>query len=205
MSKKNSKVHEPIRLEAKELGIRNWHLKKFENLEKEIAEKKSSIEERNGGSADGNVSRVSFGQLLDVLDEYAMSSLTDAFDSLDLVSRKANAQLVETVDSIVWGHPSLPVNVKMDWLYTKVSMSCSKMYSEQVFVEFVQAVCKIYTGRGWYVDQENNMLIMTNKPVFRLAWHTSLWDKADSNRNTVYRLLAMLSKAEVQEDGEEDQ
>ena len=190
-----TKNYEPIRLQAKELGIKNWHLKKVVNLEAEIEKIEDAMEQRDGASGDdSNVSRVSFGQLLDILDQYALNNLTDAFDSLDLVTRKYYSDLVESFDKNMHSHPPIGKEVDIGWMHNRTQASCNKHYSEESFRDFIDAVCKVYSGRGWYVDRGRDVLVMRDSPVFKLSWHVSLWEKSNSNRNVVYRLLSILSQ-----------
>jgi hypothetical protein len=191
-----SKTYEQVRLQAKELGIKNWHTKKLERLEAEVSQMNEDMSSRSGGMPDGTVSKVSFGQLLDILDDYAMSSLTDAFDALDNISKASNGKAVQALDQIFNSRPHVPSEVSVDWMYERVLAVSGTMMSKAAFSKLLESVCKLYAGRGWYIDLNENILMKPNKPVFRLDWHVKLWQKSDSNRNTVYRMLAILSQPE---------
>jgi hypothetical protein len=201
-----SKTYEEIRLRAKEYGVRNWHTKKLDRLKTEVDKIEEGMGSRSGGSPDGTVSKVSFGQLMDVLDEYAMSTLTDAFDALDVISRPSSKNMIEALDTIFHSHPVLSHTVSMDWLYQRTCVVSKRRISNVAFSNAMEAVCKVYAGRGWYIDLNDNVLVKPNKPVFRLDWHVRLWQKSDSSRKEVYRMLAILSQPEQEvEDYEQEE
>lgn len=190
-----SKIYSPIQLQAKELGIKNWHVKKDKTLEKDITSRKDDITERVGNQP-AIVPQVSYGQLLDILDAYAMNNLASAFEALDNVSRSYYKNIVPVFDQLVNGFPTLGTETDLDYLYAYVNRAANARITRQLFNDFIMSIAKIYTGKGWVVSLPDNKLYMPNKPTFKLQWHIDLWNKQAKDKASVYRILAILAAPE---------
>ena len=190
------KEYTGTQLQAKELGIKNWHMKKEASLVKEIKQHQSALKQRAGKSAD--VPQVSYGQLLDILDTYAINNLTSAFEALDKLSKKYYRETVELFDRFLNSYPAPASEQDLDFLYALLNQGLKNRITIDQFYEFLIAVCSIYAGKGWAVNVPQNKLYMPQPPTFRLGWHIDLWSKQSKDRSAVYRILAILTSPETE-------
>lgn len=193
-----SNKYSQIQLQAKELGIKNWHVKKDKTLEKEIAARKDDITDQVGNQP-AIVPQVSYGQLLDILDTYAINNLASAFEALDNVSRSYYKNMVPVFDGLVNGYPGMGTDTDLDYLYEYVNRAAGTRATRQLFNDFILSIAKIYTGKGWVVSLADNKLYMPAKPTFKLQWHIDLWNKQAKDKASVYRILAILAAPDQDE------
>ena len=187
-----NKKYSQTQLQAKELGIKNWHVKKDDTLQREIASRKEDITDQVG-SQPAIVPQVSYGQLLDILDTYAINNLASAFEALDNVSRSYYKNIIPVFDQLVNGYPPMGNDTDLDYLYAYINRAANARITRQLFDDFILSVAKIYSGKGWGVNMGENRLYMPNKPTFRLQWHIDLWNKQSKDKASVYRILAILA------------
>jgi hypothetical protein len=163
-----TKTYEPIRLEAQKLGIKHWHIKTLEDLEQEVSTR---------------------GQ------EPTPVAYCVPEEALDVLSSRYFAQARQVFDGLVWdARPVLGDSIAMDWMTARIDCSCSKSYAPVALEKFLGAVCEIYKGWGWSV--EDGTLNMPNRDrLFTTSWHVRLWDNRHSDRlKTVHKLLEIVSK-----------
>ncbi len=187
-----NKKYSETQLHAKELGIKNWHVKKDLTLQKEIAARKQDITGQVG-SQPAMVPQVSYGQLLDILDTYSINNLASAFEALDNVSRSYYKNIIPVFDQLVNGYPAIGNDTDLDYLYAYINRAANARITRQLFNDFILSVAKIYSGKGWAVNMAENKLYMPNKPTFKLQWHIDLWNKQSKDKASVYRILAILA------------
>jgi hypothetical protein len=161
-------------------------------LQKELASRKDAITDQVG-SQPAIVPHVSYGQLLDILDTYAINNLASAFEALDNVSRSYYKSVIPVFDKIVSGYPSLGAETDLDYLYEYINRGASSRITRKLFDDFILSVAQIYNGKGWVVSMPENKLYMPSKPTFKLQWHVDLWNKQSKDKASVYRILAILA------------
>jgi hypothetical protein len=187
-----TKNYTPVQLQAKELGIKNWHVKKESTLLQEIDNRKEAVTDQVG-SQPAIVPHVSYGQLLDILDTYAINNLASAFEALDNVSRSYYKNIIPVFDKIVSGYPSLGAETDLDYLYAYINRGSNTRITRKLFNDFIISIAQIYSGKGWVVNMTENKLYMPSKPTFKLQWHVDLWNKQSKDKASVYRILAILA------------
>jgi hypothetical protein len=194
-----NKNYSALQIKAKELGIKNWHVKKDTTLTEEIENRKDDIVEKVGNKP-ATVPQVSYGQLLDILDEYAMNNLANAFEALDNISRTYYKGIIPVFDKMVQGYPGLNEETDLDFLYEVLNRGTDKTITRNLFNDFISSVVHIYNGKGWYLNMRTNKLHAPSKPTFKLDWHINLWTKQAKDKSSVYRILAILAAPESKEE-----
>lgn len=174
-----SKEYEKQRLRAKELGISNWHNKKLENLEVEIAQ----------------VTGMSFGddlaELLDKVEQVAEKRLQPTYDALDTLSSRYYGALVDTFDDLLWKQRPSPGDVlQIHWLTQKINVSCKRRYSPSTIRTFLEAVCVLNAHLGWAIN-DDLIILGPKKPMFNVRWQINLWNHKSQNSSMITRLLAV--------------
>ena len=175
-----------IRAAAKERKIRNYHNKGLDRLKKEILERD---EETGAWSApDNSLPKLSWSQVLDCLDSYAMRHLSDSVEALEVLGKPYANNFVSWFSQYIElaGKGSLPVKT----MYDGYNLRHGGM-SLDYFVVLLDKVCDVYKGRGWRIDDGN---FIFNTASFSLKYHLDVWDLTKKLHNTsmATRILTVL-------------
>ncbi len=172
-----------IRLKAKDLGIKNWHNKKLENLELEVA------------GVTGAQYANDLVDTLDKVEQVLQDKLQPVYDALDTLSSRYYEPLVATFDELMWNQrPSLGDVVQVQWLTQKIHTSCRKRYSPAAIRTFLGAVCKLNAHLGWAID-DDLLVLGPNKPLFNTRWQVDLWNHKSKDSNMITKLIAITQGA----------
>lgn len=160
------------RYEAKDFGIRNWHTLNFDNL-------KAEVRKARRRKPKSNIPNIGFGQLLDMLEAYAVEHLKDCFEALDTLSQPSNVKFIEFCDEFLLA-PNLADETLSETIYgiwIKVDSLCSK----ERFESLLNAFCALYGAKGWHI--RDGKLIKGDKPAFKVQYHTDMWRSVDNSLN----------------------
>lgn len=177
---------EEIRKEAKDRKIRNYHNKGLERLKKEIIERD---EETGQWSApDNSLPKLSWSQVLDCLDTFAMRNLSESVDALEILSKPYAKNFVSWFTQYIElaGQGQLPIKNMYEG-YKRRHGGMSREYFEVL----LEKVCDVYKGRGWKID---NAEFLFTPASFPLKYHIEVWEltKKLHNTSTATRILAVL-------------
>ena len=166
--------YEQIRLTAKDLGIKNWHNKKLEKLELEVA---AAAAIQHSDSVD---------KILDKLEEAMHNPI---YAALDILSSGYYDSLLDTFDDLVWKtRPSLGGTVQLYWLTQKISMLSRRKYSPAAIRHFLDAVVTLYAHMGWAIN-DDLLVLGRDKPLLNIRWHVDLWLLGSKDKRMVTKLL----------------
>lgn len=175
-----------IRAEAKARKIRNHHNKNIERLKKEILE--CDQETGKWSVPENSFPKLSWSQVLDCLDGYAMRHLSDSVEALDVLGKPYAKNFVEWFSKYV--QRSNKGEVQVANLYEGYKQRYGGM-SKDYFQVLLEKTCDVYRGRGWKV--EDGMFHFT-KATFPLDYHTQVWSITKKVHNTASatRILTVL-------------
>jgi len=179
-------TEEEIRNAAKERKIRNYHNKGLERLKKEILERD---EETGKWSApDNSLPKLSWSQVLDCLDSFAMRHLSDSVEALEVLGKPYAKDFVKWFSQYIElaGKGSIPVEM----MYKGYKNRYGGM-SIEYFRFLLEKVCDVYKGRGWVVEGD---VFSFNGGSFSLEYHLQVWELTKKLHNTsmATRILTVL-------------
>jgi len=177
---------EGIRAAAKERKIRNYHNKRIERLKNEIREYDAELGQWS--APDNSLPHLSWAQVLDCLDQYAMKNLADCIEALDLLSKPYANNFVAWFTDYIQIARSGSVEVKK--LYEGYHLRFGGM-SEGYFENLLERVCEVYVGRGFNIEDG----VFNFKAVsFPLEYHVEMWKMTKKLHNTSFatRILSVL-------------
>lgn len=179
---------ERIRTKAKALGIKHWHLKKPENLQEEIQSMETF-------SNKDKIPKISFGQIMDYLDQMAIDKMTEAFNALDQLKEKRAGALAVEMESKLLTLPengSISIDALKKWCEIRLSFS----FTHEFFIRVLDCLSTIYSSHGWYYDEDE--VYALEKPYFNLSWHLCRWKEVNNSKEKqlAHRLFSILLQPE---------
>ena len=177
---------EEIRKAAKDRKIRNYHNKGLERLQKEILERDEQTGEWS--APDNSLPKLSWSQVLDCLDTYAMKHLSDSVEALEVLSKPYAKNFVGWFSQYI--EIARTGSLDVETLYTGYKLRHGGM-SFDYFLVLLEKVCEVYRGRGWKVD---NKTFHFTPASFPLKYHIEVWTLTKKLHNTsaATRILAVL-------------
>jgi len=195
-----NKDEERIRNYAKQMGISNWWNKRLDNIQAEIDEMEGSVCDATESTLHRGeeIPKLTFGMLMDFLDEWALERLGDSFEAMDHLS--SHDKFAKWLDYVVWTL-NVESGVSLDWLYNSCVCLSDFRFGRESFEEMMRYVCSVYDGCGWTLN--NGYLYFDKRPHFRLGWHLSRWKETNNSKSKqmAYRVFAILLGGDV--NGEE--
>ena len=181
---------EEIREAGRERKIRNSHNKRIDRLKKEILEHDAEI--GAWSAPDNSLPHLSWSQVLDCLDSYAMKHLSSSIEALDTLAKPYSSDFVSWLSEYVT--MTRQGDVKVRTLYDSYRRRFSGM-SQDYFERLLDCVCKVYVGRGWRVSEG---LFTFGDATFPLDYHVQMWSTTKRMYNTTFasRVLSVLMSEE---------
>lgn len=177
---------EDIRSAAKERKIRNYHNKGLERLKTEILEHDAELGE--WAAPDNALPNLSWAQILDCLDQYAMKNLSQCIEALDVLSKPYAENFVswftDYIEIVKTGQ------VETETMYEGFKRRFGGM-SKDYFNLLLERVCEVYAGRKWSIKDG---VFHFSAVSFPLAYHVQMWKITKKMHNTAFaaRILSVL-------------